>query len=331
MELAFAGLHQLCAPMLDRLDRLPGPQRDALATAFGLSAGTAPDRFLVGLAVLSLLAEVAEEQPLVCLVDDAQWLDRASAQTLAFVARRLLAERVAMVFAVREPERRPRARRACRSSSVAGLSDGDARALLDSVVTGPAGRAGAGPDRRRDRGNPLALLELPRGLTPAELAGGFGLPDARPLASRIEQSFLRRIAALPRRDAAAAAGRGGRAGRRSCLVWRAAERLGIGGRGRDSGRGRGADRARRAGAVPSSAGALGGLSRGAAERAAGSASRAGRGDRSRRRSRPAGLASRPRGGRPDEAWPPSSSARPVGRRRAAGWRRRRRSSKRAAS
>ena len=103
MELAFAGLHQLCAPMLDRLDRLPGPQRAALATAFGLSSGNPPDRFLVGLAVLSLLADVAEEQPLVCLVDDAQWLDRVSAQTLAFVARRLLAERVAVVFAVREP------------------------------------------------------------------------------------------------------------------------------------------------------------------------------------------------------------------------------------
>src|SRR5947208_2355643 len=103
MELAFAGLHQLCAPMMGHLDRLPGPQRDALSVAFGLSTGSAPDRFLVGLAVLSLLAEVAEEQPLVCVVDDAHWLDRVSAQTLAFVARRLLAERVALVFAVREP------------------------------------------------------------------------------------------------------------------------------------------------------------------------------------------------------------------------------------
>ena len=102
MELPFAGLHQLCAPMLDRLERLPGPQRDALGTAFGLREGDAPDRFLVGLAVLSLLSDVAEERPLVCVVDDAQWLDRASAQALAFVARRLVAESVAMVFAVRE-------------------------------------------------------------------------------------------------------------------------------------------------------------------------------------------------------------------------------------
>src|SRR3954463_11991013 len=103
MELAFAGLHQLCAPMLDRLDRLPGPQRDALSTAFGLSAGEPPDRFLVGLAVLSLLSEVAEERPLICAVDEAQWQDRASAQALSFVARRLLAESVGLVFAVREP------------------------------------------------------------------------------------------------------------------------------------------------------------------------------------------------------------------------------------
>ena len=197
MELAFAGLHQLCAPMLDRLDRLPGPQRDALRVAFGLEDGDAPDRFLVGLAVLSLLAEAAEEQPLVCLVDDAQWLDRASAQTLAFVARRLLAERIAMVFAVREPDATQRARPACRSCVVDGLDDDDARALLASAMPGRL------DERVRDRivaetrGNPLALLELPRGLTPAELAGGFGLPDARPLASRIEESFLRRLEALP--------------------------------------------------------------------------------------------------------------------------------------
>src|SRR2546423_13458538 len=134
MELPFAGLHQLCAPMLDRLERLPGPQRDALGAAFGLSAGHAPDRFLVGLAVLSLLAEVAEESPLVCLVDDAQWLDRASAQALAFVARRLLAESVALVFATREPSedfgRMP-------ELLVGGLRNGEARELLGSVIRGP--------------------------------------------------------------------------------------------------------------------------------------------------------------------------------------------------
>ncbi len=198
MELAFAGLHQLCVPMMEHLDRLPSPQRDALATAFGLSAGSAPDRFLVGLAALSLLAEVAEQQPLVCVVDDAQWLDRVSAQTLAFVARRLLAERVALVFAVRTSTLGPGDDQlvGLRELVVRGLRDDDARALLDSVVPGRL------DERVRDRivaethGNPLALLELPRGLTAAELAGGFGRPDARPLTSQIEQSFLRRIGSL---------------------------------------------------------------------------------------------------------------------------------------
>ena len=103
MELAFAALQQLCAPLLDRVDRLPAPQLDALGVAFGLRSGEAPDRFLVGLAVLSLLADAAEERPLVCVVDDAQWLDRESAQTLVFVARRLLAESVALLLVTREP------------------------------------------------------------------------------------------------------------------------------------------------------------------------------------------------------------------------------------
>jgi DNA-binding CsgD family transcriptional regulator len=226
MELAFAGLHQLCAPMLDRLERLPGPQRDALGTAFGLSAGTAPDRFLVGLAVLSLLSEVAEERPLVCLVDDAQWLDRASAQALAFVARRLLAESVALVFAARESGEKHELT-GLPELVVEGLRDADARALLSSVISGPL------DERVRDRivaetrGNPLALLELPRGLTPAELAGGFGLPDALALSGRIEESFRRRLAPLPpdtrRLLLVAAAEPVGE----PALVWRAAERLGI--------------------------------------------------------------------------------------------------------
>jgi DNA-binding CsgD family transcriptional regulator len=199
MELAFAGLHQLCAPMMGHLDRLPGPQRDALATAFGLSSGSAPDRFLVGLAVLSLLAEVADGQPLVCVVDDAQWLDRISAQTLAFVARRLLAEPVALVFVVREPtsgagddplEGLP-------ELVVRGLRVREARALLEAAIPGRLDEHVRDRIVAETRGNPLALLELPRGLTAAELAGGFGRPDARPLASQIEQSFLRRIGSLP--------------------------------------------------------------------------------------------------------------------------------------
>ena len=227
MELAFAGLQQLCAPMLDRLEQLPGPQRDALGTAFGLRTGEPPDRFLVGLAVLSLLAEVAEEEPpLVCLVDDAQWLDRVSAQTLAFVARRLLAERVGLVFAVRAASDEHELA-GLPEQVVGGLSDGDARALLDSAT-------GRLDERVRDRivaetrGNPLALLELPRGLTPAELAGGFALPDAAPLASQIEQSFLRQLQPLPvetrRLLLTAAAEPVGDV----TLLWRAAERLGIG-------------------------------------------------------------------------------------------------------
>ncbi|MGR6921908.1 helix-turn-helix transcriptional regulator [[Actinomadura] parvosata] len=229
MELAFAGLHQLCMPLMGHLEHLPGPQRDALAVAFGLTAGSVPDRFLVGLAVLSLLAEAAEERPLVCVVDDAQWLDQVSAQTLAFVGRRLLAERVALVFAVRtSASASDDALRGLRELPVKGLRDDDARALLDSVVPGRL------DERVRDRivaetrGNPLALLELPRGLTAADLAGGFGRPDARPLASQIEQSFLRRIEALPaatqRLLLAAAAEPVGDVS----LLWRVAERLGIG-------------------------------------------------------------------------------------------------------
>ena len=199
MEMAFAGLHQLCAPMLGRLDRLPAPQRDALCVAFGLSDGDAPDRFLVGLAVLSLLADVAEERPLVCVVDDAQWLDRVSAQTLAFVARRLLAEPVALVLAVREPTPGPDDDRLAGLPElvIAGLRDDDARAVLESAVPGRLDERVRERIIAETRGNPLALLELPRGLTAAQLAGGFLRPDAQPLAGRIERSFLRRIEALP--------------------------------------------------------------------------------------------------------------------------------------
>ena len=193
MELAYAGLHQICAPLLDRLDRLPTPQRRALEIAYGLSVGGAPDRFLVGLAVLSLLSEAADEQPILCLADDVQWLDRASALTLAFVARRLLAERVGVVFAAREPggelAHLP-------ELEVRGLPRDDARALLGATVWLRL------DERVRDRivaethGNPLALLELPRGLTARQLAGGFGLVEAQGLAGRIEESFVRRVETL---------------------------------------------------------------------------------------------------------------------------------------
>src|SRR4051795_1927892 len=212
MELAFAGLQQLCAPMLDRLECLPDPQRDALATAFGLRAGDTPDRFLVGLAALGLLSEVAGEQPLLCVVDDAQWLDRASAQALGLVARRLVAESVALVFAVRVPSEEQELAR-LPELVVEGLRDGDARALLGSVIRGPLDDLVRDRIVAETRGNPLALLELPRGLTPAELAGGFGLPHAAPLPGRIEESFRRRLAPLP-------------AGTRELLLVAAAEQAG---------------------------------------------------------------------------------------------------------
>jgi DNA-binding CsgD family transcriptional regulator len=198
MELTFAVLHQLCAPMLDRLERLPAPQRDALRTAFGLSAGVAPDRFLIGLAALGLMSELAGERPLVCIVDDEQWLDSASAQVLGFLARRLEAESVGLVFGARIP-----------TGDLAGLPElvveglqvDDARALLESALTGPLDARVRDQIIAEAHGNPLALLELPRGQTAAELAGGFGLPDAVSLSSSIsgtiEESFRRRIDALP--------------------------------------------------------------------------------------------------------------------------------------
>ncbi len=224
MELAFAGVHQLCAPLLDRLARLPAPQRDALGIAFGLRGGGAPDRFLVGLAVLTLLSEAAEDRPLLCLVDDAQWLDRTSAQVLAFVARRLLADPVGLLFAARDPGEQLGG---LPDLEVRGLRDEDARGLLRSVVRVRL------DEQVRDRivaetqGNPLALLELPRGLSPAQLAGGFGLAGAQAVPGRIEESFRRRLGALPAGTrllllVAAAEPTGD-----AVLVRRAAERLGI--------------------------------------------------------------------------------------------------------
>ena len=226
MELPFAALHQLCAPLLDGLERLPPPQRDALGTAFGLSSGPRPDRFLVGLAALSLLSEAAEAQPLICLIDDAQWLDRSSAQVLSFVARRLEAESVLLLFARRDqldhdelagmPELR-----------LQGLSDADARELLASANIGPLDELVRDRIIAETRGNPLALLELPRGLSPASLGGGFALPDGLPLPSRIEASFRRRVEQLPTETqrlllVAAAEPIGD-----PTLLWRAAAELGI--------------------------------------------------------------------------------------------------------
>ena len=224
MEFAYAALHQLCSPSLDLIGRLPDPQREAMEVALGLGTGQAPNPFLVGLAVLNLLSEAAARQPLLCVVDDAQWLDRASARVLAFMARRLFAERIALIFASREP-----------IESLSGLAElhieplghRDARTLLDSVLPGRMDERVLERIVVETGGNPLALLELPRGLSPAQLAGGFGLPAAAPLSTRIEQSFTRRLARLPR-DArrllllAAAEPLGD-----SALLWRGARQLDI--------------------------------------------------------------------------------------------------------
>jgi DNA-binding CsgD family transcriptional regulator/tetratricopeptide (TPR) repeat protein len=193
MELAYAGLHQLSASLLDRVERLPAPQRQALEVVYGQSAGAVPDRFLVGLAVLSLLSDAAEPRPILCLVDDAQWLDRASALTLAFVARRLLAERVGIVFAARAPGAElahlP-------ELEVRGLLRDDARALLGEAAWLRLDEAVSDRIVAETHGNPLALLELPRSLSARQLAGGFGLVEAQGLAGRIEESFARRVETL---------------------------------------------------------------------------------------------------------------------------------------
>lgn len=227
-QFAFAGLHQLCAPLLDRIDALPEPQQVALDLTFGRRAGAAPDRFLVGLATLNLLAEAAEERPLLCLVDDAQWLDEASAQVLAFVARRVVAERMALLFALRdssEADDHPLA--GLPEVRLDRLCEEDARALLDGAVHAPLDEQVRNRIAAEARGNPLALLELPLSAQPTQLAGGFELPDTTDVPRRIEDSFRRRCGALPADTqllllVAAAEPTGDAA-----LLWRATAQLGI--------------------------------------------------------------------------------------------------------
>jgi len=223
MELAFAGVHQLCVTMLDQAGELPDPQREALETALGVSSGPAPDRFLVSLAVLNLLSAVAEARPVLGLIDDAQWMDRASKQVLTFVARRLLAESIGLVFAVRNP---PDEFSGLPQREVGRLNDSDALALLSQVMPG---RLDPGVRDRivaETRGNPLAILELSYEFTVAELAGGFAAPDPGPLTNRMEESFGRRLETLPpdtnRLLLVAAAEPVGDVS----LLWRAAERMG---------------------------------------------------------------------------------------------------------
>ena len=227
MELPFAALHQLCAPMLARLGAVPEPQQVALSVALGLSSGDTPDRFLVAVAALTLLAEVAAERPLLCLVDDAQWLDAASGQVLGFVARRLLAESVAIVFAAREPSDE-RELVGLPELALGSLHDEDARALLATVIPGRL------DERVRDRlvaetrGNPLAILELPRELTATQLPGESALVGSQALSGRIEKSFLQRLEGLPEEARSLLLVAAAEPVGDPLLVWRAAERLGIG-------------------------------------------------------------------------------------------------------
>jgi DNA-binding CsgD family transcriptional regulator len=225
-EMAFAGLHQLCAPFMDRLEHLPDPQRDALRTVFSVQGGNVPDRFVLGMATLSLLSVLAGERPVVCVVDDAQWLDQASAQVLAFVARHLAAASAAVIFAVRQPAD-ARGLAGLPEFQLGGLADADARTLLDSVLIAPL------DERVRDqiiaeaRGKPEALLELTRGRTPGELAGGFGLPGAVAVPSRVEEDYRRQLALLPAATQLLLLIAAAEPGGNPVLIWRAAGHLGI--------------------------------------------------------------------------------------------------------
>lgn len=221
-QFAFAGLHQLCAPLLDRIETLPHPQQNALSVALGYRSGAAPDRFLVGLAVLNLLAE---EGPMLCIVDDAQWLDQASAQVLAFVARRVAAERLVLIFAVRDPCESPGYPLAgLPELRLAGLGEADARALLTTSVRAPLDRGVRDRIVAEARGNPLALLELPSSV---QLAGGFELPDVMSAPRRIEDNFQRRSVSLPAETQQLMLVAASEPTGDAALLWRAADHLGI--------------------------------------------------------------------------------------------------------
>lgn len=227
MELAYAGLQQFCAPLLDGLERIPTVQRDALHTALGVTSGHSPDRFRVGLAVLGLLSEAARHRPVICAIDDVQWLDHATVQTVAFVARRLREEAVGVVLSQRGSDSDPNLRR-LPNLLIEGLSDADAQALLSEVVTGPLDQRVRDRVVAETRGNPLALLELTRGMPPDQIAGGFGLSESTALTGRIEETFRRRMASLPATTRHLLVVAAAEPGQDAGLIWRAADQLGLG-------------------------------------------------------------------------------------------------------
>jgi AAA ATPase domain len=227
MALGFAAVHQLVRPLLPALDRLPEPQRRALSSCFGLTSGPPADRFLIGLAVLTLLADAAAGRPVLCVVDDAQWLDDESADVLGFVARRLLADGVAVLFAVRETAERTSPMAGLPELRIAGLSARDAGVLLEAVSGEPVD-AGVGEHiATQTAGNPLVLLELARELTPAQLAGRSPLPEPLPLGRRLEGQFGLRVRRLPPDTQALLLLAAADQPAEPCRLWRAATELGI--------------------------------------------------------------------------------------------------------
>ena len=274
-QLGYAGLHRFLLPFADHLEQLPGPQRDALQSTFGLVTGPPADRFLVALAVLTLLAEVASAAPLVCVVDDVQWLDPESAVVLGFVARRLYAEQVVLVFAVRELVGPLPWLAGLPELVISGLAEDAALELLASLTPGPLSPAVGARIVAGTGGNPLALVEVARELSPGQLAGAEALPEPLPIGGSLEKAFSRRVRPATARGAAAAGGGRGRAGRLPGAVVARGQRAGHrSGRGRLGRPGR-PGRDRPEGGVPASADPFGGLSRHAAGAAAPDSSGAG--------------------------------------------------------
>ena len=261
MVLAFAAVHQLLSPLLPGTNRLPEPQRRALNVAFGLVNGSPADPFLVGLAALTLFADAAEERPVLCVVDDAQWLDDESADVLTFVARRLLADRVGMLFALRETAESDPRLQALPGLRIAGLPVQDGCELLQRSISRPVNAAVAERIVVETGGNPLAVVEAARELAPEQLGGLEPLPQPLPVGKRLEDLFVRRVQGLPadtqRLVLLAAADQPGRGDR----LWRAATALGIRGAGRGAGGGSRTGGLLAGGAVLPSAGPIGGLPR----------------------------------------------------------------------